>query len=360
MAGESDRVADVDRVTAPKPRRGRQGELFGRKVEAAQWRSQILARLDNEDETEMAARLRKCGQPMSLWCAECGHQHPCETMCRRKWCPSCAPKRGNERADRLRLIIAAMQWPMHITLTVPNVGYDENARGMMRDMMLAFRRLRRLKLWRANVTGGCYGMEVTDKGQGYHPHLHIVADCRWLALTTPEPRGRDSDEVRREKKRGAAEELQAAWQFATGRDEHMSLWVRRCDSNAASEIVGYALKSGDAVKLHGKLGDVFRAMDAVRMCATFGSCRGVELPEDTGYGLTCPNGHSEWRIEPTEGRIAHAAKWRERAEKRREWAAQDAVNRAEREARDVERWQRLIAMGKLAQTGEGTWQRVAD
>jgi Replication protein len=304
-------------TAARRQRKGKQGELFGRRIEAAQWRDQIRRRLEAEGEDEMAAKLAACGQPMKLWCRECGHAHECETKCSRKWCPSCAPKRGNERADRLRVLIAAMRWPMHITLTVPNIAYDGNARGMCRDLMLAFRRLRRLKLWSSNVKGGCYGIEVTDKGNGYHPHLHIVADCQWLALHTKEPRRGDSEQVVKAKFKGAAEELQAAWQFATGHDEHLSLWLRRCDSNAASEIVGYALKSQDAIKLGGKLGDVFRAMDAVRMCAAFGSVRGVKLPDDDTPRLVCPNGHSEWSVTKTIGREEDARRWNERAAKRR-------------------------------------------
>lgn len=302
-----------------RPRRKlNQGELFGRKIEAAQWRAQILDRLRSEGENEMADRLAKCGQPMSLWCAECGHEHACETKCSRKWCPSCAPKRGNQRADRLRHLIALMQWPMHITFSVPNVAYGHASRSMMRDLLVAFRRLRRLKLWSKNVEGGAYGMEVTDKGNGYHPHLHTVIDCRWLALHTREPHWRDSDETKRAKWKGAAEELQQAWQFATGIDSRMSVFIRRCDSNAASEILKYALKSEDAVKLQGRLGDVFRAMDAVRMCQAFGSIRGVDLPEDETPRLMCPNGHAEWRTVKTIGRIEESLRWNERRRVQRE------------------------------------------
>lgn len=188
---------------------------------------------------------------------------------------------------------------MHITLTVPNLDFEEAPLMMMRELMLAFRRLRRLKLWKDNVKGGCYGLEVTNKGNGWHPHLHIVADCQWLALHTPEPRRGDSEDTRKAKLKGAAAELQSAWQFATGYERHMSLWLRRCDANAASEIVGYALKSEDSRKLSGRLGPIFRAMDKVRMCSPFGSCFGLKLPEDKAPRLMCPNGHADWSTTPT-------------------------------------------------------------
>ncbi|OPZ64612.1 MAG: Replication protein [Firmicutes bacterium ADurb.Bin506] len=283
----------------------------------------------------MAARLRKCGQPMSLWCQECGHEHTCETKCSRKWCPSCAPKRGNARADRLRVLIGSMRWPLHVTLTVPNIAYGECSRGMMRDLMVAFRRLRRLQLWKLNVKGGVYGMEVTDSGNGYHPHLHVVIDCRWLALHTKAPVGGESKEQLKSKYKAAAEELQAAWQFATGFNEHLSIKSRRCDSNAASEILKYALKSEDAVKLQGRLGDVFRAMDAVRMCQPFGSVRGVKVPTDQTRKLMCPNGHSEWQCAKTIGREKLRIQWDERRRLRLEIRARDEA-RAERERLVIE------------------------
>lgn len=295
-----------------RKRNGKQGELFGRSIEAAQWKEAIIARLEREGETEKVAKLRGCGLKMHLYCAECGHAHETATRCNRKWCPSCAPKRGNERAARLRVLIAAMRWPMHLTLTVPNTVSEHAPRSLLRDLMLSLRRLRRLKLWKTNVTGGLYSIEITDKGNGYHPHLHLVIDCRWLALHTPEPRGHDSAERKRELCKSAAQELQAAWQFATGIERHMSLWIRRCDADAAREIVKYALKSEDAVELQGRLGPVFDLLDSVRMCSPFGNVRGVKLPPDTSHKLTCPNGHSEWRTAPTPGRVVLRGRWEER------------------------------------------------
>lgn len=297
-------------------RNAKQSELFGRTIEAAQWKAQIIARLDEEGETEMADKLRGCGLTMYLYCAECGHKHEAKTKCSRKWCPSCAPKRGNERAARLRVLIAAMKWPLHITLTVPNTVADWAPRSLLRDLLKAFVRLRRSKLWKTNVKGGVYSIEVTDKGNGYHPHLHVVADCRWLALHHREPHWTMTKEEEEATKRGAAEELQAAWQHATRIDRHMSLWVRRCDAGAAQEIVKYALKSEDAVKLEGRLGPVFRLIDSVRMCSAFGSCRGVEIPEDKTRSLLCPNGHSEWRVSPTPGRIELRDRWEQRRQAR--------------------------------------------
>lgn len=264
-----------------------------------QARAALLARLDSEEAADLADRLRGCGLVMPLWCKSCGHRHDATTKCNRKWCPSCAPKRGNERAAKLRVLIAAMKWPMHITLTVPNVEMASAPRTLLRDLVQSFARLRRSKLWRENVAGGVAAVEVTDKGNGLHPHLHIVCDARWIALHTAAPSGRETKEELAAKFRGAAEELQAAWQTATRTPRHMSLWIRRADKGAAHEIVKYALKAEDALKCEGEIAPILRMLDAVRAVVTWGSCRGVQIPEDQERKLKCPAGHADWSTTPT-------------------------------------------------------------
>lgn len=267
-------------------------------MEASQWRAQLLARLDKEGADDLADRLRRCGLVMPLWCKCCGHRHDAKTKCNRKWCPSCAPKRGNERAQKLRVLIAAMKWPLHITFTVPNTPIEQAGKHLLRDLMRAFVKLRRTKLWKTNVRGGVVALEVTDKGNGLHPHLHVVCDARWIALHTPAPSGRETQEELAAKFEGAANELQCAWQHATAIPEHMSLWIRRCDQNAAHEIVKYSLKSEDALKCHGEIAPLLRMLDAVRTVSTWGSCRGVKMPEDETPRLTCPAGHADWSTTP--------------------------------------------------------------
>jgi hypothetical protein len=277
----------------------KQRELFGRNVEAAQFRQQLLKRLDEEDATDLSDRLRKCGLLMPLWCRECGHKHEAHTKCNRKWCPSCAPKRGNERAQKLRKVIKTMQWPLHITFTVPNVQMDHAPRSLLRDLMQSFGRLRRLKIWKTNVKGGVVAVEITDKGRGLHPHLHVVCDARWIALSTPAPSGRESGTELREKLKSAAAELQAAWQFSTGLEQHLQIYVRRCDAGAANEIVKYALKSEDVINCTGEIAPILRMLDSIRAVRTWGSCHGLKFDEKPDHPLLCPLGHKDWSTVPS-------------------------------------------------------------
>jgi hypothetical protein len=45
--------------------------------------------------------------------------------------------------------------------------------------MKSFGKLRRQKEWKA-CTGGCVSMETTNETSGWHVHLHILANIRWL------------------------------------------------------------------------------------------------------------------------------------------------------------------------------------
>lgn len=267
-------------------------------MESNQWRRQLLARLDAEGAEDLADALRKCGLKFPLWCRGCGHRHDAETKCSRKWCPSCAPKRANERARKMRLAVRTMRWPMHITLTMRNVPLEEAPRGILRDLMKCFARLRRMKLWTANVAGGVVSVEVTDKGNGLHPHLHALIDCQWLALKTPGPHHGDDRATLADKFRCAAQELQGAWAKCLGQETPPAIWIRRCDAGAADEVCKYALKSEDAINCTGEIAPVLRMLDAVRTVATFGTLRGLKVPDDEKPSLLCPNGHSDWSPQP--------------------------------------------------------------
>lgn len=303
----------------------KQLSLFGREIEAGQWRRQLLERLDLEGADDLADRLRKCGLTFGLWCKTCGHKHEAATKCCRKWCPSCAPKRANERAAKMRLAVRLMRWPMHITLTMRNVPLEEAPRGILRDLMKSFARLRRMKLWTQNVAGGVVSVEITDKGNGLHPHLHALIDCEWLALKTPRPYRGDDGQQLKDKFRCAAQELQGAWARCLEQETPPSIWIRRCDAGAVDEVMKYCLKTEDAINCQGEIAPVLRMLDSVRTVANFGSLRGLKIPKDEEHKLTCPNGHSDWTQTPptaTIDRRPHHVKIAEQraAEFERKWA----------------------------------------
>jgi hypothetical protein len=198
----------------------------------------------------------------------------------------------------MRLAFRLMKWPLHVTLTVPNEERGTVRPNALRDLMAAFRRLRTRKLWKERVAGGVVSCEVTDTGNGLHPHLHVLCDCRWLALSVPEPHWNDDEETVRTKCRCAAEELTALWAACCKDERVRSVKVRRVGIGAVEEVLKYALKSEDAIKCEGRIGPVLRALDSIRTVATFGSCFGLKLPDDDEHRLVCGCGAADWTPAP--------------------------------------------------------------
>jgi hypothetical protein len=279
----------------------KQLQLFGREIEANQWRQGLLKRLKEEGETELHDRLAECGKTFPLWCKGCNHRHDASTKCSRKWCPSCGPKRANERAARMRFAFRRMKWPMQLTLTVPNVAEGWEDPQLLRRLLHSFKKLRDRRIWKENVAGGIFSVEVTDKGNGLHPHLHALVDCRWLAMKTPAPAPRDDRETLSAKFRCAAEEFTSHWRDVIGDERTRNVWIRRCDVGAVDEVLKYAIKSEDALNCTGRIGPILRLLDSVRTVERLGNLRAIKWPEDDEHKLECACGGTEWTPQPPAG-----------------------------------------------------------
>ena len=245
--------------------------------EAAELRDQLEARLRDEGEDELADKLAICGEPFGLTCTNCGEPHEVLTMCRRKWCPACLRFVSGRRSARFRGAVAEMTWPLFVTLTMPNSNDPEDVRRLRQ----AFGRLRHRKLWTTRTTGGVASIEVTNIGNGWHPHLHAVIDCEWLAWRTPPPTwSRGSGHVA-ERCRAAQEELSAVWRKCLRVPEAVC-HVKRCNgATVAEEVVKYSVKGSDLLESPDPIGPMIRVLERTRLVTTFGNFfgRGREFDE---------------------------------------------------------------------------------
>lgn len=268
--------------------------LWGPGVEPVVQRARLLQRLEEEGADDLTERLAKCGLAFKLTCRTCAAQHELTTRCNRKWCPCCARQIAAKRAAKLRTVAASFQWPLFITLTVPNLTGKVEGLDFIRDLRKAFGRLRHKKIWTARVKGGAAAIEVTNTGEGWHPHLHALIDCEWLAFRVPPPSRRDSPEHIAHKCQEAAKELSAEWTKATRSKVPCVVNAKRCNADAAKEIMKYAVKGSDLIESPDEIAPVLRMMDGTRLVTTFGSAFGIEVIEEPREPLTCPNGHSDW------------------------------------------------------------------
>ena len=278
--------------------------LWGPGVEPVIQRARLLQRLEDEGADDLTDRLAKCGLAFKITCKTCGHQHELSTRCNRKWCPCCARQIAAKRAAKLRTVAASFKWPLFITLTVPNLSGDVEGIDFIRDLRKAFGRLRHKRIWKERVKGGAAAIEVTNTGKGWHPHLHALLDCEWLAFKVPPPSRRDSPEHIAHKCQEAAKELSAEWTKATRSKVPCVVNAKRCNADAAKEIMKYAVKGSDLIESPDEIAPILRMMDATRLVTTFGSAFGIEVIEEPREPITCPNGHSDWTTAP---RIGHTA-----------------------------------------------------
>jgi hypothetical protein len=218
-----------------------------------------------------------------------------ETGCKKRWCPVCARKIAAQKVARYELALQRMTWPLFVTLTVRSKEYAAES---VRELVEAFFAFRRTKWWKAcDVKGGIRGVEITHAAGGWHPHLHLLIDCRWMSagasLRTHDEHGMPARPAYRQ----AQVSLTEAWAKATGQDTSI-VKVKRADKNTLKEIVKYSIDPKDLVEMEGTAGEAIRCMKGTRATQAWGSCHGIarearilENKADTGCkceGCTSP------------------------------------------------------------------------
>lgn len=257
-------------------------------------RSQLIARLDADGEDELADILRGCCAKLKLHCVCCGNIRVVEQRCRKRWCPVCARQISAKRVAKYAGAVARMQWPLFVTLTRPNVR--SITLDTIRDMRRAYRKLRQRKWWERAVVGGIASLEITNRGKGWHPHIHSILDCRWLAKTVPPPKSTDTRETMRRKFRLAAAEVGGQWADALGL-KRASVHIKRAytprdlgphtgtNDSIAVEVLKYSVKASDLITTPEPIGDLIRLLGAARLVSSWGSMYGRKLDEDDGPAI---------------------------------------------------------------------------
>lgn len=142
------------------------------------WQKSLLAKVRNLIPWQVYDNLEKCGQDeVYQVCRGCGNWETRYYRCSLKFCPLCNYRIARRRSEMLNLWSLKIPQPKHVVLTQRN--FPVLTKKKIRESRMAFGRLRRQKFWR-EVTGGCVSMEITNEGQGWHLHHHILADVRWL------------------------------------------------------------------------------------------------------------------------------------------------------------------------------------
>jgi Replication protein len=246
---------------------------------AADMRGKLRERLEREEEWEILENYSKCGERLRLQSVCCGQLLESEKRCSKKWCPVCTRKIATKRALKYRGAVAEMKWPLFLTLTMANV--EDLSFDAVRQLRRAFGKLRHRKLWSQNVAGGVASIEVTNIGNGWHPHLHAVIDAEWLAWKTPKPKRTDSRSRKEKLYKMAGQELAKVWARCLGAERGNIKIKRVSDPDVTKEVLKYSVKASDLVECEGKVGDLIRCLEASRLVTTFGTFFGRKWEEET-------------------------------------------------------------------------------
>lgn len=273
--------------------------------------AKLVDRLQAEDEDELAEKLAACGSPLTLICTCCGIEKTVQTHCRRKWCPVCARMIAAARVARYEAAVDAMRWPLFVTLTRPNVATIDLS--IVRGMRRAFGRMRAQKWWAKAVKGGVASIEVTNIGNGWHPHLHAVIDCKWLAVKCPPPKPFDGRPQILARLKQSAREVGERW-ARTLKLPVANVHIKRAYSGSkgsdvpygnesiAREVLKYSVKSSDLIKSAEPIGPLIRTLEMCRLVSSWGSCYGSKLtvPDSLREPVPCPRCKAEKSMMPEE------------------------------------------------------------
>jgi len=246
-----------------------------------------MTKLYAEGSYALAQKLELCGEDLGITCTHCGGHRLVSQRCDRRWCPVCSYYIASARVDKYRAAAERFVWPLFVTLTVRNTLDVEGLTTLKKQ----WGKFRHRKLIRSQVRSGIVGFEITNKGNGWHPHIHALMDCRWLALHTPEIRRGDPPEEKTRKAKSAAMELENLWSEIT-EQESTSIKIRRGNAGALVEVLKYSVKGSDLLDSRDSIGPLIELMDGMRLMTTFGAIRKEmqdQQPEEDKPKAKCPD-----------------------------------------------------------------------
>lgn len=239
--------------------------------------SLLRHRLGEEKEETLLRRLDKCQKELVLKCVSCGHKKTVREVCKLRWCPCCARRLAAARSTELQFIVERMRWPLFVTLTMRHSSKVTPAD--VRKITLAFGKFRRRRIWTERTLGGVASVELTSDAGGWHPHIHAVIDCEWLAIKSPQPRRKATHEEWAAACKAAAEELGAVWAKQIGQTS-ASVKIKRANPlTIAKEVLKYTVKAEDLIRFEGSAGDLIRSIDKARCLRTFGTAHGKKTKD---------------------------------------------------------------------------------
>jgi hypothetical protein len=250
--------------------------LFEKSILKGQLSDRIL-RIDPDNEEGRA--LAKCHEEAhKATCDGCQKSRIFWNRCERRFCPLCAQRLARERKEQLKFWTARLGHPKFLTLTLKNVlNLDSAYIDFVKDR---FKKLRRSKLFE-KMKGGFWSMEVTNQGNGFHVHLHVLYEGQFIAQR----------------------DIEAKWSKLIGQAKSMVHIKAAKDTKYLDELIKYTAKPTEMVNW--PEGDLIRYLEiiqGVKLFGVFGDLHGLrnewtELVQSLRTERTrCECGCNEWTV----------------------------------------------------------------
>lgn len=206
-------------------------------------------------------RFSNCGAMASVqWSKQNQTHRVSAVLCKSRHCEPCMRQKAGRIAGNLKEKMRKCP-PGSFRFLTLTLRHDRDTRlkPQIARILKHFRALRALPVWKKTQRGGAFTLEIKHTPNGWHPHLHVIAEGNWMS--------RDA--------------LRDAWIKITG--DSFQADIRRIpDADAlAGYVVKYVTKStskevwdNDAIAK-----EYLEGVKGTRTCATLGSWRGLKLTE---------------------------------------------------------------------------------
>lgn len=142
------------------------------------WKNTVAAKLHQAGNHEDAHTLECCHSEWTFAvCQDCGLTRQFPNRCDNFFCAECTPRLAHEREQAINWWTNEVSQPKFVTLTCRNT--PDLTRAHVKEFKGWWKRLRRRKFAR-NWLGGFYTLEVTNRGKGWHLHLHALVSAGWI------------------------------------------------------------------------------------------------------------------------------------------------------------------------------------
>lgn len=109
---------------------------------------------------------------ITLACGSCGHSRRVMLSCGSRSCPVCRKKWFGYHYKALVQIVGKWDKIYSLVLTIKNIGDMDFYKNDVRKIRADFGKLR--SRFRSRIQAGFYVVQATNRGGGWHLHLHII------------------------------------------------------------------------------------------------------------------------------------------------------------------------------------------